>query len=85
MVSQVILVAPVPRLDQSAIDVAGTECELVAYDDVATELGVTVIHLRDTVCPSYPDDCDRIRRYDGLHYNGESARQVAKLILDRVT
>jgi len=36
------------------------------------------------VCPSYPDDCDRIHRYDGLHYNGESARQVAKLILDYV-
>ena len=84
MASQIILVAPVPRLDQSAADVAGTECEIVAYDDVAAELGVTVIRLRDTVCPSYPDDCDRIGRYDGLHYDGESARQVAKLILDYI-
>jgi len=83
--SQVILVAPVPRLDHSAVDVVGTECEIVAYDDVAAELGIAVIRLRDTVCPSYPDDCDRIHRYDGLHYNGESARRVAKLILDRVT
>ncbi len=82
---QVILVAPVPRLDQSAVDVAGTECEIVAYDDVATELGIAVIRLRDTVCPSYPDDCDRIHRYDGLHYDGESASQIAKLILDGIT
>jgi hypothetical protein len=83
--SQVILVAPVPRLDQSAVDVVGTECEIVAYDDVAAELGIAVIRLRDTVCPSYPDDCDRIHRYDGLHYDGESARQITKLILDGVT
>lgn len=84
MVSQVILVAPVPRLDQSAVDVAGTECEIVAYDDVARELGIALIRLRDTVCPSYPEDCDRIRRYDGLHYDGEAASQIAKLILNRV-
>ncbi len=83
--SQVILVAPVPRLDHSAVDVVGTECEIVAYDDVAAELGIAVIRLRDTVCPSYPDDCDRIRRYDGLHYDGEAARQIAKLILDGIT
>ena len=82
--SQVILVAPVPRLDHSAVDVAGTECEIVAYDDVAAELGIAVVRLRDTVCPSYPDDCERIRRYDGLHYDGEAARQIAKLILDGV-
>ncbi|MBJ7426990.1 MAG: hypothetical protein JHD22_08620 [Ilumatobacteraceae bacterium] len=63
----------------------GTECEIVAYDDVAAELGIAVIRLRDTVCPSYPDDCDRIHRYDGLHYDGESARQITKLILDGVT
>ena len=85
VVSQVILVAPVPRLDQSAADVAGTECEIVAYDDVAAELGIAVIRLRGTVCPSYPEDCDRIHRYDGLHYDGEAARQIAKLILDGVT
>lgn len=83
--SQVILVAPVPRLDQSAVDVAGTECEIVAYDDVAAELGIAVIRLRDTVCPSYPDDCDRIHRYDGLHYDGEAASQIAKLILRGAT
>ena len=79
--TDIILVAPVPRLDQSAKDVEGTECEIIAYDDVATELGIKVVHLRDDVCPSYPDDCDRIFRYDGLHYNGEPATQVAKIVL----
>jgi hypothetical protein len=79
--TDIILVAPVPRLDQSAKDVEGTECEIIAYDDVATELGIKVVHLRDDVCPSYPNDCERIFRYDGLHYNGESATQVAKIIL----
>lgn len=79
--TDIILVAPVPRLDQSAKDVEGTECEIVAYDDVATELGIKVIRLRDDVCPSYPDDCDRIFRYDGLHYNGKPATQVAQIVL----
>ena len=79
--TDIILVAPVPRLDQTAKDVVGTECEIVAYDDVAAELGIKVIHLRDDVCPLYPDDCDRIFRYDGLHYNGEPAAQVAKIVL----
>ena len=79
--TDIILVAPVPRLDQTAKDVEGTECEIIAYDDVAAELGIKVVHLRDDVCPSYPDDCDRIFRYDGLHYNGEPATQVAKIVL----
>ena len=79
--TDIILVAPVPRLDQTAKDVDGTECEIVAYDDVAAELGIKVVQLRDDVCPSYPDDCDRIFRYDGLHYNGEPATQVAQIIL----
>ena len=79
--TNIILVAPVPRLDQTAKDVEGTECEIVAYDDVAAELGIKVVQLRDDVCPSYPDDCDRIFRYDGLHYNGEPATQVAKIVL----
>jgi peptidoglycan/LPS O-acetylase OafA/YrhL len=79
--SNIILVAPVPRLDQTAKDVEGTECEIVAYDDVGAELGIKVVRLRDDVCPSYPDDCDRIFRYDGLHYNGEPATQVAKIVL----
>ena len=79
--TDIILVAPVPRLDQTAKDVEGTECEIIAYDDVAAELGIKVVHLRDDVCPSYPDDCDRIFRYDGLHYNDEPATQVAKIVL----
>jgi len=79
--TDIILVAPVPRLDQTAKDVEGTECEIVAYDDVAVELGIKVVQLRDDVCPSYPDDCDRIFRYDGLHYNGEPATQVAQIVL----
>ena len=79
--TDIILVAPVPRLDQTAKDVEGTECEIIAYDDVAAELGIKVVHLRDDVCPSYPDDCDRIFRYDGLHYNGEPATQVAQIVL----
>jgi len=80
----VILVSPVPRTDIGAEDAAGTECEITAYHDVAAELGLDVVDLRDTVCPSYPDDCDRVRRYDGLHYNGESATMVARVILDEV-
>jgi hypothetical protein len=79
--TNIILVAPVPRLDQTAKDVEGTECEIVAYDDVGAELGIKVVQLRDDVCPSYPDDCERIFRYDGLHYNGEPATQVAKILL----
>lgn len=79
--SNIILVAPVPRLDQTAKDVEGTECEIKAYDDVGLEFGINVVHLRDEVCPSYPDDCDRIFRYDGLHYNGKPASQVAKIVL----
>ncbi len=79
--TDIILVAPVPRLDQTAKDVEGTECEIVAYDDVGAELGIKVVRLRDDVCPSYPDDCDRIFRYDGLHYNDEPATQIAKIVL----
>jgi hypothetical protein len=79
--SNIVLVAPVPRLDQTAKDVEGTECEIIAYDDVGAELGIKVVRLRDDVCPSYPDDCDRIFRYDGLHYNDEPATQVAKIVL----
>jgi peptidoglycan/LPS O-acetylase OafA/YrhL len=79
--TNIILVAPVPRLDQTAKDVEGTECEIVAYDDVAAEFGIKVVQLRDDVCPSYPNDCERIFRYDGLHYNGEPATQVAQIVL----
>jgi hypothetical protein len=78
----VVLVAPVPRTDIGVADAAGTECEIVAYRDVATELSVPVVSLRDFVCPTYPDDCARIERYDGLHYDGEAARAVAGIILD---
>lgn len=80
-VDTVILVAPVPRTDIGAEDAAGTECEIDAYHDVAAELGLTVIDLRDTVCPSYPDDCDRVHRYDGLHYDDDAATTVAREIL----
>ena len=82
VVDTVVLVAPVPRTDIGVADAAGTECEIVAYRDVATELSVPVVSLRDFVCPSYPDDCARIERYDGLHYDGEAARAVAGVILD---
>jgi len=82
VVDTVVLVAPVPRTDIGVADAAGTECEIVAYRDVATELSVPVVSLRDFVCPTYPDDCARIERYDGLHYDGEAARAVAGIILD---
>lgn len=82
VVEPIVLVAPVPRTDIGAVDAAGTECEIIAYEEVASELGVPLVRLRDDVCPSYPDDCDRIRRYDGLHYDGEAARTVAGIIFD---
>lgn len=82
VVDTVVLVAPVPRTDIGADDAAGTECEIVAYHDVAVELSVPVVSLRDFVCPTYPDDCARIERYDGLHYDGDAARAVAGIILD---
>ena len=81
-VDSVVLVAPVPRTDIGAIHAAGTECEILAYRDVAAELSVPVVPLRDFVCPSYPDDCARIERYDGLHYDDEAAREVSSIILD---
>jgi hypothetical protein len=74
----------VPRTDIGPADAAGTECEIIAYDDVGAELTVEVVHLRDFVCPAYPDDCERVERYDGLHYDGESARTVADIILDAI-
>jgi hypothetical protein len=80
----VVLVAPVPRLDQGLEGPVGTECEIAAYRDVATELATTLVTLRDEVCPSFPDDCERITRYDGLHYDGDAAREVAKILLDAV-
>ena len=83
-VANVVLVAPVPRTDIGAEDAAGTECEIAAYHDVATELELEVVDLHVLVCPSYPDDCDRVHRYDGLHYDGESAVTVARAILDAV-
>jgi len=81
VVGSVVLVAPVPRTDIGAADAAGTECEIIAYRDVATELSTTLVTLRDDVCPSYPDDCERIARYDGLHYDDDAARTVAGIIL----
>jgi lysophospholipase L1-like esterase len=36
------------------------------------------------VCPSWPDDCDRIERVDGLHYSTRGAEQVAEWIFERV-
>ena len=81
-VDSVVLVAPVPRTDIGVADAAGTECEILAYRDVATELSVPVVSLRDFVCPVHPDDCDRIARYDGLHYDDDAAREVAAIILD---
>ncbi|MEY3618040.1 MAG: hypothetical protein RL726_738 [Actinomycetota bacterium] len=81
VVDSVVLVAPVPRTDIGAADAAGTECEIGAYRDVAFELSTTLVTLRDDVCPSYPDDCERIARYDGLHYDDEAARTVAGIIL----
>lgn len=83
-VDSVLLVAPVPRTDIGVLDAAGTECEIAAYRDVATELATTLVTLHDNVCPSYPDDCERIARYDGLHYDGDAAREVAKILLDAV-
>lgn len=82
--SEVVLVAPVPRTDIGAPDAAGTECEIAAYEDVAAELDVTLVPLRELVCPSYPDDCERVRRYDGLHYDDEAALTVARYVLDAV-
>ena len=80
----VILVAPVPRTDIGEEDAAGTECEMIAYDDVGAELGIEVVRLSNDVCPIYPTDCNRIPRYDGLHYNEESAQQVAQIILSHL-
>ncbi len=82
--SEVVLVAPVPRTDIGAPDAAGTECEIAAYENVAAELDVTLVPLRELVCPSYPDDCERVRRYDGLHYDDEAALTVARYVLDAV-
>ena len=83
-VANVVLVAPVPRTDIGADDAAGTRCEIEAYEDVGQELAIPVVRLSEQVCPDYPDDCERIRRYDGLHYDGESARMVARIILQAV-
>ena len=84
VVDEVVLVEPVPRLDIDAADAAGTECEIRHYEAVADELGVRLVRLRDAVCPSYPDDCERIERYDGLHYDGDAALVVAGLVLNAV-
>jgi len=84
VVERVVLVEPVPRADLGLPDAAGTECEIVAYEDVATDLDATLVPLRDTVCPEYPDDCDRVHRYDGMHYDGDAARTVAAVVLDAI-
>ncbi len=83
-VADVVLVEPVPRTDIGPDEAAGTRCEIEAYEDIGRELAIDVVRLSDWVCPKYPDDCDRIRRYDGLHYDGESARMVARIILQAV-
>jgi peptidoglycan/LPS O-acetylase OafA/YrhL len=81
VVETVILVAPVPRVDIGRVDSQGTQCEIRAYEEVGRNRGIEVVRLVDAVCPSYPQDCDRIHRYDGLHFDGDAAREVAGIIL----
>lgn len=83
-VADVVLVAPVPRTDLGADEAAGTRCDGEVHEVMGRELGITVVRLSDWVCPEYPDDCERIIRYDGLHYDGDSAREVARIILQAV-
>lgn len=83
-VADVVLVAPVPRTDIGSDDAIGTLCEIEAYNDIGDDLGIPVVPLSDWVCPEYPEDCERIIRYDGLHYDGDSAQQVARIILQAV-
>ncbi len=83
-VADVVLVAPVPRTDLGPDGAAGTRCDEEAHDTIGRERGIAVVKLSEWVCPEYPDDCERIVRYDGLHYDGESAREVARIILQAV-
>jgi peptidoglycan/LPS O-acetylase OafA/YrhL len=45
---------------------------------------VQVLDLAELVCPGGPDDCDRYRGVDAMHYTPEEAPQVLAWILDRV-
>jgi peptidoglycan/LPS O-acetylase OafA/YrhL len=77
-------VAPVPRTDLDADAAAGTECELDVYAAVAESTGAPLLRLDALVCPDYPDDCDRVERYDGLHYTPAAANEVGGWIFDQL-
>jgi peptidoglycan/LPS O-acetylase OafA/YrhL len=78
------IVLPVPRSDQNAEQVAGTLCESETMRQSVDMTRTTILPLAELVCPSWPDDCDRIERVDGLHYSTRGAEQVAEWIFERV-
>jgi peptidoglycan/LPS O-acetylase OafA/YrhL len=61
------------------------ECVRHAITDATQGVqGIEVLDLAELVCPSGPDDCDRYRGKDGMHYTGDEAQEVLAWILDRI-
>ena len=81
---QTALVAPVPRTDLPAAAAAGTSCEDRVYTSVGEAAGDHVVHLDTLVCPTYPSDCTRVPRTDGLHYTAAGAERIASYIFDHI-
>ena len=79
------LVTPVPRTDLDAAAATGTDCELADYESFAASTEMPLLSLDRLVCPAYPTDCDRVERYDGLHYTPDAAAEVGGWIFDQLT
>jgi peptidoglycan/LPS O-acetylase OafA/YrhL len=79
-----VVVTPSPRLDQGERGPAGTICHVAAMRFWAADNEVSIIDVGSFVCPSYPDDCERVGRVDGLHYDEPGARQVANFLFDEL-
>ena len=80
----VVVVAPVDRTDLDTSDAEGTACERDEYIRAAATFEWSIVRLDRLVCPSYPDDCDRLSRPDGMHYSADAAPRAAGWVLDAV-
>ena len=81
---QVVVVLPVPRADLDADAAAGANCEAALIRSEQRRLKYRVIELGSLVCPSFPADCQRVARPDGLHYSAAGAAIVARFVFDQL-
>lgn len=82
--TSVKFVLPVPRADLGPDAALGANCESDITSTNALPMRYGTLALTPAVCPSFPDDCQRVARPDGLHYSAAGASIVAAYLFEQL-